>query len=211
MGKGTPNTTQPLRENCMLLLATLSVNLHPEMMSPLFWVLYIAGLTCSGRWFSILVWTLNMAASGGGWLLVLVPCLPMSLLLCLQVRGLADSWSLSLFGVGTRRVCCGDCFYSPRWSRHVTPHFFNCLASLPFLDQDYFNVYPSFLLDLSCSVLLPRSLLFCVSWAQQTMASNSLVLVFSLKMRSDEPKVSGSILEQRAALTGIIIYLSSWM
>lgn len=50
-GRRDTNTTQPLRENWMLLLTPPSVSLHPEMMSPLFWVIYIAGLTCPGRWF----------------------------------------------------------------------------------------------------------------------------------------------------------------
>lgn len=36
-------------------------------------------------------------------------------------------------------------------------------AASPPLGQDYLNVYPSFLLDLSCSVLVPRPRLFCVS------------------------------------------------
>lgn len=91
--------------------------------------------------------------------------------------------------------------------RHVTPH----PAVQPPLSKGYLNVYPPLLPDPSCSVLVLRSSLFCVSWAYQTVASNSLVLVCSLKMRSDEPKVSGSILEQRTALTGIIICLSWWM
>lgn len=100
---------------------------------------------------------------------------------------------------------------SPLPIRTCYPPF--CSAAQPPLSTGYLNVYPSLLPTFRAprTVLALRSSLFCVSCAYQTVASNSLVLVCSLKMRSDEPKVSGSILEQRTALTGIIICLSWWM
>lgn len=73
------------------------------------------------------------------------------------ILGLSRVLHSAQFGVGIK---CVRLLYSPD-DQDVLTHVHS--TALAPLDQDYSNVYPSFLLDLSCSVLVPGSRLFCVS------------------------------------------------